>query len=138
MDRGEVERDVMRFPCALLPLLLIAFAPSSAVAAPPERESTVIVYGDDPCPRGEGEEVVVCARRPESERYRVPRPIRERQRTEVAWGARVESLDEASRTMRPGSCSVVGSFGMTGCTQEMIRIWYAERRARRMEDESVP
>ena len=128
----------MPFPRALPAVVLLISMPSPAVAQPPPRESTLVVYGDDPCPRGEGDEVVVCARRPETERYRIPQAIRERQQTEVAWGARVESLEDASRPMRPGGCSVIGSFGMTGCTQEMIRQWYAERRARRMEDESVP
>lgn len=102
---------------------------------PPERESTLVVYGDDPCPstfneNGE-EEIVVCARRPEEERYRIPAPLRQTEPTEVAWGARVEDLDETNRIGRPNSCSVVGSYGQSGCTQQMIRDWYAERRSRR-------
>lgn len=129
----------MPFPRALpIVLLLTAWQVSPALAEPPARESSVIVYGDDPCPRADGEEVVVCARRPEEERFRIPRPIRERQPTETAWASRVEGMEEASRPMRPGSCSVVGSFGQSGCTQALIRQWYADRRARRAEDESVP
>ena len=123
--------------------LAVSFVISSqlvptAQARTPERESTMVVYGDDPCPRAEGDEVVVCARRPEEERYRIPRRIRERQPTETSWASRVESLEEASRHGRPGSCSVVGSFGQSGCTQELIRQWYAERRARAAEDAGVP
>jgi hypothetical protein len=123
--------------------LAISFLISSqlvpaAAARAPERESTVVVYGDDPCPRADGDEVVVCARRPEEERYRIPRRIRERQPTETAWASRVDTLEEASRPGRPGSCSVVGSFGQTGCTQALIRQWFAERRARAAEDAGVP
>lgn len=123
--------------------LAISFLISSqlvpaAQARAPERESTVVVYGDDPCPRADGDEVVVCARRPEEERYRIPRRIRERQPTETAWASRVDTLEEASRPGRPGSCSVVGSFGQTGCTQALIRQWFAERRARAAEDAGVP
>jgi hypothetical protein len=40
--------------------------------------------------------------------------------------------------MRPNSCTVVGSFGQTGCTQQMIRQWYAARRAQQAEDAGVP
>ncbi len=130
----------MPFPRAWTTALSIALLPVPAVAAqaaPPARESSVIVYGADPCPLVEGE-VVVCARRPEEERYRIPRQIRERQQTEVAWASRVEALEEESRAMRPGGCSVVGSFGQTGCTQALIRQWYAERRARRAAEEAVP
>jgi hypothetical protein len=100
--------------------------------SPPARETLIEVYGDDPCPQSSGEETVVCARRPEEERYRIPAPLRRSTRPpEQAWGARVESLDEVSRSSRPGSCSVVGTYGQSGCTQQMIREWYNERRARR-------
>jgi len=125
----------------LLPLAFLAslqLVPAApAGAQPPPRESSVIVYGEDPCPRVEGE-VVVCARRPEEERYRIPRAIRERQPTETAWASRVEALEEESRHMRPGSCSTVGSFGQTGCAQALIRQWYADRRARAAEEEIIP
>jgi hypothetical protein len=129
----------MPFTRALAMSLLISspLAPA-AIARAPERESTVVVYGDDPCPRANGDEIVVCARRPEEERYRIPRRIRERQPTETSWASRVESLEEVSRAGRPGSCSVVGSFGQTGCTQALIRQWYAERRAKAAEDAGVP
>lgn len=97
----------------------------------PERESTILVYGDDACPPSTDNEVVVCARRPEEERYRIPRNLRRSgQRQEQAWGARVESLEEVSRDMRPNSCSVVGTYGQSGCLQALIRQWYADRRAR--------
>ena len=132
-----------------LPRLLLAAFPIALHAAPalaqvqppaaPTRESTIIVYGEDPCPQPESEsDAVVCARRPEGERYRIPRPIRERQPLETSWASRVESLEEESRPMRPGSCSVVGSGGQTGCTNAMIRQWFAERRARRAAEAGVP
>jgi hypothetical protein len=37
----------------------------------------VIIFGDDECPQGKGEEITVCARKAESERYRIPEPFRE-------------------------------------------------------------
>ena len=116
----------------LLVLIALLAAPASAQEAPPPRESQLTVYGDDPCPRSTDEEIVVCHRRPEEERYRSPAPLRRSTRnSEQAWTSRVEGLEEASRDARPGSCSVVGSFGQSGCTQALIRQWYEARRARR-------
>ena len=62
----------MRLP---RPLLIAGLAALALPAAPavaqddqPQKIFNLIVYGDDPCPTGEGEEIVVCARKPESER----------------------------------------------------------------------
>lgn len=110
-------------PCAALPA---AAQPESA------RERNLVVYGDDPCPEpADEEEIVVCARQPEEERYRIPAPLRRGdRRTEASWTARAAALEDAQRDTRPDGCSVVGSFGQTGCTQQMLRQWQAERRAR--------
>lgn len=110
-----------------------AGVPAAAQNEPPGRESSLIVYGEDPCPQSSDDEIVVCARRPEEERYRIPPALRERRDrfTEVSMNARAAALDEVQRDSRPGSCSVVGSGGQTGCTQMMIRQWYDERRAPR-------
>src|SRR5688500_7123619 len=37
----------------------------------------MVVYGTDPCPPSAGDEVVICARRPDRDRYRVPERFRE-------------------------------------------------------------
>lgn len=112
--------------------LLAAAMPAPAQEPLPERQSQLTVYGNDPCPRSTDEEIVVCHRRPEEERYRIPAPLRRSTaNSEQAWGARVETLDEVSRDSRPGSCSVVGSFGQSGCAGALIRQWYDARRARR-------
>jgi hypothetical protein len=47
----------------VLPTLV---APTPALA---QRVNEIIVYGTDPCPRSTDDEVVVCARKPESHRY---------------------------------------------------------------------
>ncbi len=60
-----------------------------APAAGSERVNLVIVYGDDPCPgSGNGDEIVVCARKGEEERYRIPEPLRGDPNAPVnqAWG----------------------------------------------------
>jgi hypothetical protein len=119
----------------LLTALLAAAAPALADdrPSPPARESQIEVFGVDPCPRPVGDEIVVCHRRPEEERYRIPAPLRHsNDRTEQSWGARAETMDEVSSEVLPNSCSVIGSYGQSGCQQAMIRQWYASRRAGRV------
>ena len=58
---------------AVLTLPMIA-APEPALA---QRVNEIIVYGTDPCPRSTDDEVVVCARKPESERFRIPERLRQ-------------------------------------------------------------
>ena len=114
-------------------LVLVSNPLAAQDADGPGRSSSLVGYGDDPCPPWTDEENVVCARRPESERYRIPEEFRENKekRGSVAWGARVEEMEEATRFTRPNSCSVVGSWGQTGCLADAIRQWSADRRAAR-------
>ena len=119
-------------PAALALSFLMGSAP--ALAQPPERQRHVTVYGNEACPEPDSEEeIVVCGRQPEEERYRIPRELRRNpeHRQEAGWGARALDLEDAQRWTRPNGCSVVGSNGQTGCTADMVRQWYAERRAAR-------
>ena len=95
-----------------------------------ERISRLVVYGNDPCPRGADGEIVVCARRPDSERYRIPRELRDegtRDPESESWAVRAESLEYVGRTGIQ-SCSTVGPGGFTGCWAEMMRAARNERR----------
>ncbi|NIJ37218.1 hypothetical protein FHR22_001902 [Sphingopyxis panaciterrae] len=125
----------------LFPLLAaLAFAapahadPTLAQSAePPEKFSFLITYGDDQCPESTGEEIVVCAQQPESERYRVPKELREELKDDApvgggSWASAVEGYDNIARTTRPNSCSPVGSYGFTGCASAALRQWFEERR----------
>jgi hypothetical protein len=97
----------------------------------------IIVYGNDPCPRSTDSEVVVCARKPESERYRIPERYRESGplQTRQSWAARAKSFEYVGRTGIQ-SCSAVGPAGNTGCLQNMIDRARAE--ARQNQQEGVP
>lgn len=100
----------------------------------PERINILVTFGDDECPEAEGDEIVVCAQRPESERYRIPPELREseeEQAGEQSWSSAVASHDEAARPGRPGSCSVVGTYGFSGCQAAIMRQWFDERRTDR-------
>ncbi len=110
---------------------------SGLVAAPApaqtddRRLAQIIVYGNDPCPRVTGsDEIVVCARRPERERYRIPEAFRDGQqlRDGESWASRAESIENEGQT-GIGSCSTVGPAGFTGCWEEMMRQYRQDRRA---------
>lgn len=87
------------------------------------RERSVVVYGNDPCPKSANpDEIVVCARRPEEERYRIPRAVREQDAEAIARRDDVAAQRDELASGRPsaagiGSCSPVGSGGMIGCTK---------------------
>ncbi len=104
--------------------LIAGIALSSAPATAQDRNgriAEIIVYGNDPCPRSTDDEVVVCARKPESERYRIPekyRPSGSRQARQ-AWANHAQSIEYAGRT-GINSCSPVGPAGYTGCLKQMI------------------
>lgn len=107
---------------ALLIGLILLPAPIIA-ADPPERVSTLLVYGDDPCPRSSGEEIVVCARQPEEERYRIPKALRKKAydaARDGSWAGTAKVLEYVSRQGQPGSCSPTGSYGQTGCFRKFI------------------
>jgi hypothetical protein len=115
---------------------IAAFASAAAfVASPAEAEgqqgniAEIIVYGNDPCPRSTDDQVVVCARRPEADRYRIPEKFRpggtfqERQ----SWANRARSLETVGNT-GTFSCSPVGPGGYTGCLTKVINQARRENR----------
>jgi hypothetical protein len=124
----------MRGPVGFAAFAFAALAPAGARAEDPvpERENSVIVYGNDACPGPrEPDEIVICARRPEEERYRIPPELRanRERRTETSWGTTAAALEGEQAYTRPGGCSPVGSFGQTGCQQQFMNQWLAERAA---------
>ena len=55
---------------------LLAGMPARAqppAGEPPEKVVNVTVYGTDPCPKSTEGVVVVCGRRSDNERYRIPK-----------------------------------------------------------------
>lgn len=95
------------------------------------RAGQIVVFGNDPCPRVTGgDDIVVCARRPERERYRIPEAFRDKQRLgdSESWATRAESVEDEGKT-GIGSCSAVGPAGFTGCWEEMMRQYRQDRRA---------
>lgn len=121
-----------------LPLLAFILA-GSAVALPAtaqdgqvdvDKINQVIVYGDDKCEQSSPDEIVVCNRLPETERYRVPPMLRGNPldvRNE-AWANKVVALERVGR-FGTDSCSPTGLGGFTGCTQALVAGARAEQKA---------
>jgi hypothetical protein len=117
-------------------LLLMAALAGTAFATPlaaqeqaegDDSYNMVIVYGDDSCPESTANQIVVCARKAESERYRIPERLRYSDDPQnMAWAERVERLEMVG-SFGALSCSPTGGGGFTGCTQQMIHDAYADK-----------
>ena len=119
------------FPLAATVALLGGFAvlPAPALAQGDDRVSEIIVYGNDPCPRSTDDAIVVCARKPETERYRIPEKLRSSgsRQSRQAWANRARQLETVGAT-GINSCSPVGPAGFTGCMMQVIKQARSESR----------
>ena len=101
---------------ALLPAVL-PLAPAEAQRRPVRQ---LVIYGNDPCPRGTADEVVVCARRPESERYRLPRSVAPPDPADRRSALQRDQEVREAGAIGTDSCSTVGPGGQTGCLVQQI------------------
>ncbi len=107
------------------------------------RQRLVTVFGTEECPKPtSADEIVVCARLPDSEIYRIPKQLR------AANNARVSPF-QANRNLllgdasggaggAIGSCSVIGGSGFVGCTRKDVDAWAQDRATRMGATEEVP
>ena len=107
----------------------LAAVPQPSFAQAGSRVSEIIVYGNDPCPRSTDDEVVVCARKPEADRYRIPEKLRSSgpRQTREAWANRARQFETVGAT-GINSCSPVGPAGFTGCLKQVIDQAKAQNR----------
>src|SRR3954447_13124095 len=115
----------------------VSALPTPAPAQESSSVSEIIVYGSDPCPRSTDDQVVVCARKPEGERYRLPqqyRPSGTRQQKQ-AWASKARALETVGAT-GINSCSPVGPGGFTGCLTQVIR--EARDQRREQAEDTIP
>lgn len=115
--------------------------PSGDTSQP--RQRLVTVFGTEECPKPTSpDEVVVCARLPEADIYRIPKQLR------AANDKRVSPF-QANRNLllgdssggaggSIGSCSAVGSGGASGCNQQQIDAWARDRTGRMGDEEVAP
>lgn len=126
----------MRSLFAAVPLALgLAFAAPAAAqgtAAEP-KVNMVIVYGNDKCPESNGDEIVVCPRMDEGERFRIPPNLRTSSApSNEAWAERVRSIETVGRSGTM-SCSPTGAGGFTGCTGQLL----AQARGEKATDPGI-
>jgi hypothetical protein len=129
---GDIPVNAMaKISIACLGLMLSAQAPAQDMpAAQPgdEKINQLIIYGDDRCPESTGDEIVVCARMGEADRFRIPSSLRSdpNDPRNKAMSERIKSFAyvAARGTM---SCSPSGAGGFTGCGIAAINKAYAEK-----------
>jgi hypothetical protein len=132
---------MLKLPLAMS-AVAIAIAGVALPAAPALAQNTkvseIIVYGTDPCPRSTDDEIVVCARKPESERFRIPEALRQggSLQSRQSWAARAKQFETVGRT-GVNSCSPVGPGGFTGCMEQVINQAFNDREEQ-VQSESAP
>ena len=111
------------------PLALLAEAAPALAQSDGEKVNQLIVYGDDVCPQSKENEITVCARKSEGERFRIPEVLRGDPLSpkNEAWTDRVQAYETVG-AQGIASCSPVGSGGATGCMAKLIDAAYAEKR----------
>ncbi len=111
--------------CIMLP----AFAQTGDVRPGDEKINQLIVYGNDTCPESKNDEITVCARLKETERYRIPTNLRDdpNNLSKQAWTRKVEAYEYIGAAGIL-SCSPTGAGGFTGCGFKAIDTAYAEKK----------
>jgi len=113
--------------------LALPAAPAAAQRARPgdEKVNQLIVYGNDACKKSGPDEIVICVRKPERERYRIPERLRgdPNDPKNQTWSDKASQLEYVGRS-GIGSCSAAGAGGWTGCFSDMVRAARAERATR--------
>ena len=129
-----------RLPLAALflagSLAALPAAAQDADTSAAEKINQVIVYGNDKCEASSADEIVVCNRFKEEDRYRVPQIFRGGSVLDPrnqAWANKVVALERVGR-FGTDSCSPTGLGGFTGCTQQLVAGAKAERQAANKTD----
>ena len=108
----------------------VAAVPTAAVAQ--AGQTTITIYGNDPCPREN-----ICIRAPESQRYRLPKsqnPQGTRQQRQ-SWARKSKQLMTLGNT-GAGTCSPVGPGGYTASMVQEIN--QARQDAKEQQQQNSP
>ena len=108
----------------------LAFAaPIAAQDAGGDKVNQLIIYGNDSCPAAASAgEITVCARKPETERFRIPEMFRGAESPQnEAWTNKVLAYETMGKTGTM-SCTPTGGGGWTGCEAKLINEAYQERK----------
>ena len=109
-------------------------AVAQGVTAPP-----LIIYGSQKCPTdADGNEIVVCVKRPPGEQFRIPKELRELKVTpeNESWAAKAAANDRVGQD-GIGSCSNVGAGGATGCFVQAGRAYKKQKQENKADQRAV-
>ena len=110
-----------------LPLLALFATPVVAQDAAAPKVNMLIIYGEEQCPVSTDDQINICAKKDEGERFRIPEELRESTSPEnEAWNNRVLAYEMVGRSGIM-SCSPSGAGGVLGCTQKLIDTAYREK-----------
>lgn len=129
---------LMGLAAAMVAPLALTAVPVAAQNAP--QNGVLVIYGNDRCPtNADGDEIVVCVRRPAEERFRIPVELRDQEVTpqNESWAVRQRDALTAGDT-GIGSCSTVGPGGGIGCGARDIQAGKAEADARKRRERVLP
>lgn len=103
--------------------LALAMVPLAVAAPAGAQQRMLTIYGNDPCPSD-----TICVVAPESERYRIPKPMRQPTKSpdSTSWAIRSQATLTEGKT-GTGTCSTVGGGGWTGCFMKQLQDSYAEK-----------
>lgn len=120
----------------LIGVILLLAMPAGAqtmLKAPPTdtsqpRQRLVTVFGTDTCPKpASPDEIVVCTRLPDADRYRIPAQVRAGQpapRSATETNRKLVLGDTSGGAGGSiGSCSAVGPGGASGCQFKANEAW---------------
>ena len=115
-------------------------APLPALAQNAAQNGVLVIYGDDKCPtNADGEEVVICVRRPAEERFRIPKELRDQQVApqNESWAVGQQG-GVAVGVTGIGRGSAGGPGGGIGCSSREIQAGKAEADARKKAEKVLP
>jgi hypothetical protein len=109
-----------------------SFAAVPTAAEAQAGQTTITIFGNDPCPREN-----ICVRAPESQRYRLPKSqqLQGTRQQRQSWAQQSQALSTVGNT-GTGSCSAVGPGGHTGCLIKEIN--QAKQEAKEAQESSQP
>lgn len=117
-----------------------AIAPLALPLPAAAQNGVLVIYGDDKCPtNADGNEIVVCVRRPAEERFRIPKELRDAEvspRNE-SWAVQQRGALVAGDS-GIGSCTTVGPGGGIGCGVREIQAGKADANRRKAAEKVLP
>lgn len=119
-------------------LAVMAMVQPQPAQAQAKRTIQIEVFGEDPCPRSTDDEIYVCARKPEGDRFRIPENLREEKEPQRSrsWAANAQFLETVNST-GISQCSPVGPAGSDGCLKKVIED-ASQERTQQVKDETPP